>query len=411
MTTLREGGRNMTASRSRLTAGRLFVGTQVALSLLLLLGAGLFLRTLINLQNVDLGYKKESLAMLNIDASAAGYQSDARGPLFLRVLDKLRSTPGITHATFSSNGLFSGNEMMDEILVEGYTATGKDDRSSRFDSAGPGYFSELGIPLLQGREFDLRDAPHATPVCVVNEAFARQFFPGRNPIGKHVTALMADKKFVIEVVGVARNSRDHALRTKVDPRVFIPFLQGSADGEISRWAYFEVRLASGSGAGLTQIKNAVAEVDRNLEVDARFLTRSVDDQLAQERLVADLVTLFGVLALALAAIGIYGILAYGVSQRTNEIGLRMAIGAGTGDVVRMIARETLWMISSGLAVGLAAAYFLTNLIKSKLFGITTTDPVVVLSAVAILALVGFLAATLPALRASRIDPAIALRDE
>jgi ABC-type antimicrobial peptide transport system permease subunit len=170
-------------------------------------------------------------------------------------------------------------------------------------------------------------------------------------------------------------------------------------------------MAGDGGSALNQLKNAVLGVDRSLDVESRFLTRSIDDQVSQERLVANLVTLFGLLALGLAAIGIYGILAYGVSQRTSEIGVRMAIGAATKDVVGMIARETVWMVTAGLAVGLVAAYFLTRLVQSKLFGVTATDPAVAASAVAILAIIGFLAATLPALRASRIDPAIALRNE
>ena len=411
MSTLREGGRGLTGSRGRLAAGRVFVGAQVALSLILLVGAGLFLRTLINLQSVDLGYKKDRLAMLSVDASAAGYESQARGVLYRRILDQLRSTPGVRSATLSSNGLFSGSESNDGIAVEGYTPKVKDDHNSAFDAVGPGYFSALGIPLLQGREIDERDAPAGTSVCVINEAFAKQFFMGRNPIGRHVTAEHGDQKTVFEVVGVAKNSRDHQLREKIPPRVFVALLQGKWTGEVSRFANYEIRVAMDGGQALAQIKNAVAAVDRNLDVETRFLGRSIDQQVTQERLVANLVALFGCLALALAAIGIYGILAYGVSQRTSEIGLRMAIGAGTRNVVSMIAGETIWMVAGGLAVGLLTAFFLTQLISSKLFGVTPTDPLVMISAVAILALVGLVAATLPAFRASRIDPAIALRNE
>jgi predicted permease len=411
MSVLREGGRGLTASRGKLAAGRLFVAAQVALSLLLLVAAGLFLRTLVNLQNVDLGYQKERLVMLSVDATAAGYKDQARGLLFRNVLDKLRASPGVKSATFSQNGLFSGGESGDHILVEGYTSSGKDDRSSRFDSIGPGYFSSLGIPMLLGREVKERDTPTSTTVCVINDAFAKKFFVGRNPIAKHITDQYGDQKTVFEVVGVARNSRDHSLRDKVVPRVFVSLLQGKFGGEMSRFAIYEVRVATDGSGSLNQLKNAVLAVDRNLDVDTRFLARSVGEEVGPERLVANLVALFGLLALALAAIGIYGILAYGVSQRTNEIGVRMAIGAGTGDVVAMIARETAWMVSGGLAVGLVAAYFLTRLVQSKLFGVTAADPAVAASAVGILAVIGLLAATLPALRAARIDPAIALRDE
>jgi predicted permease len=411
MSTLREGGRGMTASRGKLTSGRLFVAAQVALSLLLLVGAGLFLRTLVNLENVNLGYQKDRLAMINVDATPAGYQPATRGLLFRNILDKLRATPGVKSATFSQNGLFSGSESGDGVLVEGYTSTGKDDKSSRFDLVGPGYFSSLGIPLLQGREVDDRDSVTSTTICVINRAFAQKFFAGRNPIGKHVTDTYGDSRTVFEIVGVVADSHDHSLRNKVDPRVFAAFLQGKFGPEMSRFAVYEVRMANNGGAALNQLKNAVLSVDRNLDVDTRFLVRSLDQQLSQERLIANLVALFGMLALGLAAIGIYGILAYGVSQRTNEIGVRIAIGAGTSDVVGMIARETIWMMAAGLTVGLVAAYFLTRLVQSKLFGVTATDPAVIMLSIGVLAIIGLIAATLPALRAAHIDPAIALRDE
>jgi len=410
ISTLREGGRGMTSSRGKLTAGRVFVAAQVGLSLILLVGAGLFLRTLMNLQKVDLGYRRDHLAMVDVDANAANYKDEARGSLFRNIQDKLSSVPGVKSVTYSMNGLFSGSESADEVQVEGYTASGKEDKGSRFDAVGPGYFSALGIGLLQGRDIEERDTPKSTAVCVINDAFAKKFFAGRNPIGKHITDQFGDAKTVFEVVGVAKNSRDHSLREKVDPRVFTAYFQGKFGSEEPR-AHYEVRLAAEGGPPLTQMKSVVLSMEPNLEVETRYLTRSIDEQLDQERLVANLVTLFGGLALALAAIGIYGILAYGVSQRTSEIGVRMAIGAGTGDVVSMIGRETIWMVSCGLGAGLIAAYFLTRLVESKLFGVTATDPAVMAASVGILAVVGLLAATVPAVRASRIDPAIALRDE
>jgi ABC-type antimicrobial peptide transport system permease subunit len=276
---------------------------------------------------------------------------------------------------------------------------------------GPGYFSSLGIPLMQGREITQRDAPSSTAVCVINNAFAKAFFAGRNPIGKHVTNSFGDDKRAFEIVGVARDSRDHSLKDKVLPREFVSLLQGKFGNEVSRRATYEVRLGMDSGSALTQLKNVVLGVNRDLDVETQFLSKSIGDQVSQERLLANLVTLFGGLALLLAAIGIYGILAYGVSQRTSEIGVRIAIGAGTGDVVKLIARDTVWMVAGGLAVGLLCSYFLTRLVQSKLFGVTATDPTVGISAVLILVMIALFAAAVPALRASRIDPAIALRDE
>ncbi len=408
--TLRESGRGVTSSRRRLNTGRAFVAAQVALSVILLMGAGLFLRTLLNLENIDLGYSKDRLAMVNIDIAAAGYKPEATGHVNQNLLERLRALPGVKAVTYSMNGLFSGSESGDTISVEGYTPTGKDDKGSAFDSIGPNYFSALGIPLEQGREIDDRDVPNSLTVCVINDAFAKQFFAGRNPIGKHITDLYAEKKEVFEIVGVAKNSRDHSLRDKVRPRVFASFAQGKFGGR-NDFANFEVRLAGDSGAALPELKNAVLAENSNIEVHTRFLAKSINEELDQERLVANFIMLFGGLALALAAIGIYGILAYGVTQRTNEIGVRMAIGAAVSDVVRMIATETIWMVASGLVIGLLASYFLTRLVESRLFGVTATDPAVVAAAAGTLALVGLIAATLPALKASRIDPAIALRDE
>jgi predicted permease len=410
MSTLRPGGRGLTTSRSKRATGRLFVVAQVALSLVLLVAAGLFMRTLVNLQNVDLGYKKDGLVTVSVDARTAGYKPEALGMLFKRVLEKLRATPGVLSATFSKNGLFSGEEGSN-ITAEGYVSTGNDDKDSMFDEIAPGYFSTLRIAMLQGREIQETDSITSPNVCVINDAFAKKFFAGRNPIGMHVISKVGDVSTPFEIVGVAKDSRDHALREKVVARVFVSFLQGKFMGGASGSAAYEVRLATAGGAALSQLRRTVLGVDPSLRVQAELLTSSIDERLAQDRLVANLVTLFGCLALALAAIGIYGILAYGVTQRTNEIGLRMAIGARTGDVLKLIAQETVWMVSVGVATGLMAAYFLSRLLESKLFGVTAMDPLVMGSAIAILSVVGFLAATLPALRAARIDPAIALRNE
>jgi ABC-type antimicrobial peptide transport system permease subunit len=248
-------------------------------------------------------------------------------------------------------------------------------------------------------------------VCVINEAFAKKFFEGRNPLGKHITDEYGDKRFVFEIVGVARNSRDHSLKREIPPRFFLALQQGIIEGEVSPSVNYEVRSTLAGAAVTSALRQAVQSVDLNLKPEIAQLSSSLERQVGQERLIAKLVAFFGALALCLAAVGIYGILAYSVSQRTNEIGIRMAIGAEAGDVVGMIARETVAMVLIGLSSGLIAAYFITKLIQNRLFGVTSTDPVVLATALGLLALIAMLAGMLPAWRASRIDPAIALRYE
>lgn len=408
---LREGSRGMTASAGRLRLGKIFVTAQVALSLTLLVGAGLFLRTLLNLQRVDLGYPRDKLLLLRVVGVAAGYKDERLASLYRQLLDRFRSTPGVRAATFSENGLFSGTESGDRIAVEGYTPHGKNDRSARFDQIGPAYFSTLGIRLLLGREITEHDTRGGLLVCVVNESFAKLFFANRNPLGKHVTDEYGDKHRAFQVVGVARNSRDHSLRNDVPPRFFTAAGQEAFD-EVPPAVNFEIRTAANPSLMLNTLRHTVQEVDSDLPiVSARSLGELLDDRVGQDRLIANLTGIFSFLALALAAIGIYGILAYGVSQRTGEIGIRMAIGAGSVAVVRMIVRETIIMIAIGLAAGVVLSIGATRLIQSKLFGLHAMDPLVVTAAVLIMSAIGLVAAYGPAWRASRIDPATALRYE
>ncbi len=408
--TLREGSRGVTASLSRLRLGKLFVMAQVALSLVLLVGAGLFLRTFLNLEKVDLGYSRDRLLLISVDGVTAGYKDERLLALYRQLLDKFRNTPGVRRATFSENGLFSGSESGDQILVEGYTPKGGKDRGSRFDQIGPDYFSALGIPLLLGREINERDRRGGLLVCVINEAFAKLFFANRNPLGKHVTDQYGDKGVAFEVVGVAKDSRDHALRGDVPPRFFVAAEQ---DGlEIPPGVNFEIRTAAAPNLMLNALRRVVREVDINLPIlSAESLGELVGERVAQDRLIANLTSIFGALALVLAAIGIYGVLAYGVSQRTSEIGIRMAVGAEARNVVGMILRETIVIILIGLTAGLIISVFVTRLIESRLFGLHAMDPIVLSGAVLIMSAIGLIAAYGPAWRASRIDPAIALRYE
>jgi predicted permease len=406
---LRDSGR-ATASSGRLNLAKMLVVVQVALSLLLVAGAGLFLRTLWNLQSVGLGYPREHLLMVSADGVSAGYKGPQLSNLWHDLTERLRALPGVQGATYSENGLFSGSESADEIDVEGFTPSKDNEKFSRMDFVGPQYFSTLGIPMVLGRELDQHDTESAPHVCVINEAFAKLFFSGRNPIGRHITQKFGDKKNLLEIVGVAKNARDHRLRGEVPPRFYIP-----ADQRMygpNEWAYFEIRTAGEPEKMIEAARKTILAVNENLPVEnARPLVESVDRTNAQPRMVARLCSIFGIMALLLAATGLYGVLSYSVARRTNEIGIRMALGAGKARVIQMILRETGVMIAIGVVAGVIFTAIGVQLVKSKLYGLGALDPVAITVAVAILGVVALAAGYIPAARAARVNPTQALRHE
>jgi predicted permease len=406
---LRESGRT-TASGSKLNLAKGLVVVQVALSLLLVAGAGLFLRTLWNLQAVSLGYSKEHLLLMSVDGLAAGYK-DARLPgLWSDLTTRLRALPGVQGATYSTNGLFSGSESADEIDVEGFTPQKDNEKFARFDMVGPQYFATVGIPLLLGRDIGQQDSMNAPRVCVINEAFAKLFFKDRNPIGRHVTQKFGDKKSVMEVVGVAKNARDHRLRGDVPPRFYIAGDQGMQGP--NEWAIFEVRTAGDPDQMASTVRKTILSVNEDMPVGQGVaMALSVDRTNAQPRMVARLCSIFGIMALLLASTGLYGVLSYGVARRTNEIGIRMALGAGKLRVINMILRETGVMIAIGVVAGIIFTAIGVQLVKSKLFGLGALDPWAVMSAVVILTVVALVAGYIPAARAARVSPTQALRHE
>ncbi len=409
-TALREGAGGMTASAGKLRLNKLFVIAQVALSLALLVGAGLFLRTLLNLQHVDLGYTRERLLILRVDGTGAGYKDKQLVRLYDRLRDAFAATPGIRGVAYSENGLLTGTESADDVQVEGYTAKGKDDRNSRWDEVGPHYFSTLAIPMLLGREINERDQPGGPPVCVINQAFAKIFFANRNPIGKHVTDVYGDKRMSFEIIGVSKDTLDHGLRGPVRPRFYSALQQGVP--EIPDSVYFEVRTILDPLAELNSLRRALTRVEPNAIISlARPVTELVNDRVRTDQLIARMTSIFACLALLLAAIGIYGVLAYAVSQRTTEIGIRMAVGAEAKAVIAMVLTDMGAMLLAGLAAGLLLSGFVIRLIKSQLVGLQPVDPVVFGSAVMLILLLGVVAGYVPAWRASRVDPVRALRNE
>jgi predicted permease len=399
---LKEQGRGLTASATWVRAGRFVVVGQVSLLVPLLVGSGLLVRTLQNLQHADLGYAKEGLILLRVDVQMGGYEEQRRLPLFRRLLERVRTVPGVTAATYSKSGLFLGSRSSGRIQVEGYTASADAEPWSVWDHIGPDYFSTLGIRLLRGREITERDQSSRSSVCVVNETFARGFFSGRNPIGMHVNEY--------EIVGVAPDSRTRNVREDVEPRFYVPAARPT-DGP-PRFITFLVRTAGEPSRVLASVRQAILAEDPNLPITAASaLADLVDKQMAQDRLLARLASAFGIVALLLAAVGLYGVLSYGVARRTNEIGIRKALGAPHSAVLIMILRETGILLLAGFVAGAFLAAAGTRLIVTRLYGLAPTDPVAVGVALGILAAVALLAAWVPARRAARVDPVVALRCE
>jgi predicted permease len=406
---LKDQGRSATGSPGRIRSGRLLVSLQLALSLPLLVGAGLLARTVYNLQRADLGFPAEHLLLVRVDSREAGYDAARFDSLHRELAGELQRIPGVRAVSFSELGVFSGGNSISGIEVEGYTPKDDSDRHSALDVVGAGYFRALGVPIVLGREILESDHAGAARVCVINEAFARRFFDRRNPVGMRITSIGDKDRTPYQVVGVAKNARTHRLRGDVEPRYFVaaaqpPFSVSSPT--------FLIRTAPGNWPVLAAVRKTIQRVDAALPIES---ARSIEERLApltaQDRTTAQLAVVFGCVALTLAAIGLYGVLSYGIARRQGEIAIRIALGAYPGRVVAMILRETIVLVIAGLALGTGLAYAASRLIDSRLYGVAPQDPLTLASAGGLLLLVALGAAYLPAQRASRLDPMAGLRRE
>ncbi len=401
-------GTRFTAAHAGLS--RLAVVGQVALALVLVIGAGLFARSLANLKGVDLGFTPERLLVIDVDPKAVGYRAGQYAALCRRLLDRFAAVPGVSSVTFSENGLFSGRDSGSSIRPEGFTPSGSHDLRARFDVVGPRYFTTVGMPVLVGREFDGRDEASAARVVVINEEMARFYFAGSNPIGRRIVHGDSDDW---AIVGVARDAKLHGPRDEKERRYYLPYFQ-QQDQEFSS-TRFMVRTAAGIAPShmTTSLQQAVRAEDKTLPiVSVASAAELFDRRLVQEQMLATLAGAFGTLAIVLAAVGLYGVMAYRVARRTSEIGIRMALGANRIDVVSMVLREALWLVAAGVALGIAAALAGTRLIRTLLFGLSPADPLTIaVTAAAMFVVVAALAASLPARRAAGVDPIVALRYE
>ena len=406
---LREQHRGTKDSRRQTRAGRWLVSLQLALSLPLLVGAGLLVRTVYNLQHADLGFPAGRLLLVRVDLGDMARSGTDRSTRARELLREVQGIPGVRAASFSQLGVFSGGESSTGIEVEGYAPRGDRDRSSATDDVGPKYFSTLGIPLVLGRDIQESDNAGAATVCVINQAFAKRFFDGRNPVAMRVTSRDGDQRTTCQVVGVAANAHTRNVRGDVEPRFFMAAQQPPYAAPSPTLL---IRTSVDTAAVMASVRKAIQRVEPTLPI---LSARSIEEQMApltaQDRTSAQLAMVFGGVALALAAIGLYGVLAYGVARRTGEIAVRLALGAQPARVVAMILGETLGTIAAGLLLGEGLAYAASHLINSRLYGVAPLDPLTLVLATGLLLMVALSAAVVPALSASRLDPMAALRQE
>jgi predicted permease len=401
------GGRTLgSGRRSRLSRGLMVV--QIALSLVLLVSTGLFVRTLNNLQRVDAGFNRHGLVLFRIDASSAGYTRDRFTTLQARLQESVARLPGVRAATFSSTALLSRVRQNKRISVPGHTLPSAQLPIVNTNGLASNFFRAMELPMVLGRDFTEQDNGTAPKVAVVNQAFVRMYFDGENPVGKPIGIPgYADR---VEVIGVAGDAKYTELRGDAPPTVYLPSLQ-QVDGDAS----FAVRLGGASrteASFFSAIRSAVREVDPALPVlNLRTQDEQIDRLNGQELLFAKLSGLFGVLALLLACVGLYGLMSHAVFRRTGEIGLRMALGALPGHVLRMILRESLLLVGLGILTGIAAAFSAGRIVASMLFDLSPADPVTYGAVAIVLTLIALLASAAPARRASRIDPIAALKIE
>jgi predicted permease len=381
--------------------------TQIALSMALLVAAGLFTKSLMKISRVDLGIKADNIVMFSVSPVLNGYKDDRSRQLFDQVADQLASLPGVTGVSNALVALLAGNNWGNDVSVEGYPAGPDTDMNSRYNEIGPGYFRTLGVPLIAGREFTRGDTFGAQKVAIVNEAFAKKFNLGREAVGKRIGDRGKDPD--TEIVGLVQNAKYSEVKRDVPPLFFRPSRQ---EEHIFGFTTFYVRTSTDPDSFLANVPKLIAALDPNLPVeDLRTLPQQVRQNVFLDRMISVLSAAFAALATLLAAIGLYGVLAYTVSQRTREIGLRMALGADAARVRGMILRQVVLMTVIGGAVGLAAAAGLGKLSESLLFQLKGYDPAVLGGATIALTMVALAAGFIPAHRASQVDPMQALRYE
>lgn len=385
------------------------VAGQVTLSLLLLIGAGLFIRSLKNLKDLNPGFLTSNLLEFEIDPSRNGYKPERSLDFYRQLQEQLNVLPGVESSALAVIPVLSGDEWDNSIAVEGFLHKPTETPDPHMQFISPDYFKTMNIPILLGRDFRMSDGVGAPPVCIVNEKFAKRYFKDGNALGRHIgMGGNPGTKLDIEIIGIARDTKYESMRDEIPIEVYRPYHQ--MNFVIGMMAY--IRTARQPEQVFSSIRQVVNRLDPNLPVsDMKTLEKQQEESLITERLVATLSSGFGILATLLAAIGLYGVMAYMVARRTREIGVRMALGAASADVIWLVMKEVLQLVVIGIAIGLPAAWALTRFAKSQLYGIQPNDALTIVLATAGIALVAILSGYIPARRATRVDPMRALRWE
>jgi predicted permease len=404
--TLKDTGGSVAGTGSSLFLRKGLVAAQVALSFLLLFGAGLFVRSLQNLQTTDTGMQMDNLITFRLSPALSGYEHERTVNFYNELLDRLRSSPGVKAAGLASVSLLAGDEWDSTTSVEGHQAKDGEDMQAFMNAVSPGYFETMGIRLLEGRDFRALDAKENAKVVIVNRKFAQHFFKDKSAVGRHVgRGLGPETKLDVEIIGVVEDSLYEGPREGVRRQVFWP-----------KWgrdsATFYVRTTDASSGAFNMVRNEVRRLDAGMPVyDVKTLQGQLDETLLTDRLIALLSAGFGLLATVLASIGLYGVMAFIVARRRKELGLRLALGAEPSGVLWIVMKEVLILLTIGLVIGIPTAIGLGRYVSSQLYGIQPNDPWIAIATVILLTLVSTAAGLIPARRASRIDPILALRYE
>ena len=401
-----KGGKGAAQATAQSLLGKALVVAQVALSLLLLVGAGLFVRTLVNLQNLPTGFAQQNVMLFKVDPATTGYKDAQLAPLLRAVEEQVKAVPGVQASSFSFI-IFNQGQWTSRVFTREQNLPEGQNRSVRQNVVGPDYFATMGLPLLLGRGFGPQDTEKSQRVAVISETMARRFFPSGSPLGRRFGTNGPESSEQIEVIGVVKDAKYGSLTEEPRPMAYYPHAQlpQALDN-------FVVRFAGAPESVVPQVRQAIKQVNRNLPVDEVVsLSEHIGRSLVQQKLVARLASFFGLLALLLACVGLYGVLSYAVARRTNEIGIRMALGAQSRNVLWLVLREALALVLVGVVIGLAASLAATRTAATLLYGLQPHDPLTIALATLLLVGVAALAGYLPARRAARVDPMAALRVE
>jgi predicted permease len=409
-TAIKSGSRSVVGvSARKISTSQILVVTQIAVSLVLIVGASLLARSLVNLEHLPLGFKQDHVLLASVNPQLAGYKPETVVDYYERLYDRLSALPGVRSATLTGYTPFSGSRWHQDPTIQGYVPKPNEDMSTETVEVGPGYPEALGMTLLHGREIGIRDGPGAPLVVMVNETFVRRFLGDGNAIGRRLAFEGSKTGADYEIIGVLSDARFDAPRESetIDPMIFAALFQHkNLSSEVV------LRTSGDPSAASGELRQAAAEVDSSVPITGlQTLSEQVAGNFDEQRLTSQLVDFFGGLSLLLACVGLYGVVSQGVARRTNEIGVRMVLGAQSGDVLRMVLGETVTMLSIGLAIGIPASFGAAKLISSQLFGLQASDPLSLALSVVVLAAVATLAGYLPARRASHVTPITALRYE